>query len=78
MSGNLLLSAVSVLVVSAALVDDPILTEGCTLREHTRLVRCLDVAPDGSVATGGQDRLLCMWSERGELVHRVDLRPGGG
>ena len=54
------------------------LTLSRTLTEHTWLVRCLAYAPNGLLASGGKDRLICIWSPKGKLVRRVDLRPGGG
>lgn len=48
-----------------------------TLRGHTRLVRCLAYSSEGVLASGGQDRLLCLWSGEGERLHRIDLRPSG-
>ena len=49
-----------------------------TLTAHTWLVRCLAYAPNGLLASGGKDRRICIWSTKGKLVRRVDLRPSGG
>ncbi len=49
-----------------------------TLSGHKALVRCLAFASDGRLASGGQDRLINVWSAEGNLLHSIDLRPGGG
>ena len=55
-----------------------LLTPGRTLSGHSRLVRCLAFSPRGMLASGGQDRLIRLWSPNGDHVQRIDLRPGGG
>ncbi len=55
-----------------------VISEWKTLSGHERLVRCLAFAPDGTLVSGGQDRLVISWSAEGKLLHKVDLAPGGG
>lgn len=55
-----------------------ILTPTHLLSGHSRLVRCLAFAPNGVLASGGQDRLICLWSKEGKRIRCVDLRPDGG
>ena len=57
---------------------DSFLGEWRTLRGHVGLVRSLAFSPDGLLASGGQDRLLCLWDPEGKQVHAIDLMPGGG
>jgi WD40 repeat protein len=46
-----------------------------TLRGHSRLVRCLAYAPDGRLASGGQDRRICLWDSGGKALHHFEI-PG--
>ncbi len=55
----------------------PLLTPAHTMSGHSRLVRCLAFAPNGVLASGGQDRLLCLWSQEGRRIRRIDLQPVG-
>ena len=56
----------------------PLLVEWQTMAGHKALVRCLAFAPDGTLASGGQDRLLKLWARNGDPIRTVDLWPVGG
>ena len=65
-------------VPSREVQAEPILTAWKTMGGHMRLVRCLAFAPDGTLASGGKDRLIKLWDRNGKPVRTIDLRPGGG
>ena len=75
---TLLPLVIAALPASQPAASDSLLSEWKTLSEHKARVRCLAFAPDGRLVSGGMDRLVCQWSAQGELVERIDLRPGGG
>ena len=75
---TLLALAITAVPAPQTAAPDSLLSEWKTLSEHKARVRCLAFAPDGRLVSGGMDRLVCQWSAQGELVERIDLRPGGG
>ena len=55
------------------------LTPYRTLEGHSLRVRCLAYSPMGVLATGGQDRRICLWADDGRrLVRREVIQPGAG
>ena len=48
-----------------------------TLEGHTLRVRCLKYSETGVLASGGKDRVICLWSTEGELREKVQLAPEG-
>ena len=48
------------------------------LEEHELGVRCLSFAQDGTLAAGGKDRRISVWSPQGDLLQTVRPSSGGG
>ncbi len=70
--------AVSAVLPAQDAPTEPLLEKWKTMKGHKALVRCLAFAPDGTLASGGQDRLIKLWAQNGDPVRTIDLWPVGG